>query len=322
MTRRRAVSRRVENKMIKPVLLKLHRWTTLVFALPLLALILTGTILSFEPMAQFASIRLHSLDPARVIELVKRHDPEGKARSLSINSAAQLITLRGAGAPVIDLASGEPAASAAPLAGLFLWARVTHERLLGQSWLVTASTIAMIVIMSIGVLMGLPRLRNTLSGWHKGVAWFALPLILASPLTGLCMALGLTFQSGAPVGGGGRPMPLIDAVQTVAKSHDLANVVSVAVRGGRTMARIYDGGELRAYAVTPAGTMPLPRNLPRLIHEGNWSATAGAPLNVLTSAALLTLLTTGLWIWARRTLRRRVQGVRGRAGEIPVSSTV
>jgi uncharacterized iron-regulated membrane protein len=88
------------------------------------------------------------------------------------------------------------------------------------------------------------------------------------------------------------------------------------------MARIYDGGELRAYAVTLAGTMPLPRNLPRLIHEGNWSATAGASLNMLTSAALLTLLTTGLWIWARRTLRRRVQGVRGRSGEIPVSSTV
>jgi len=306
--------------MTRLVLLKLHRWTALVFALPLLALLLTGTILSFEPMAQFVAIKPHSVDPTRVVELIKRHDPEGKARGLSINSAAQLITLRGAGTPPIDLASGE-VASAAPLADLFLWARATHERLLGQSWLVTASTIAMIVIMSIGVLMGLPRLRNTLSGWHKGVAWFALPLILASPLTGLCMAFGLTFQGSAPADGGGRPMPLIDAVQTVAKSHDLANVVSLAGRGGRTMARIYDGGELRSYAVTPAGTAPLPRNFPRLIHEGNWSATAGASLNVATSVALLTLLTTGLWIWARRTLRRRGQGVRHRAdGEIPASS--
>src|SRR5262245_22992898 len=121
--------------MTKPVLLKLHRWTSLVFALPFLALLLTGTILSFEPMAHFAAIRPHSVDSARVVELIKRHDPEGKARGLSINSAAQLITLRGAGTPPIDLASGEPAASAASLADLFLWARVTHERLLGQSWL-------------------------------------------------------------------------------------------------------------------------------------------------------------------------------------------
>src|SRR5690242_2435351 len=124
--------------MIKPVLLKLHRWITLVFALPLLALILTGTILSFEPMAQVAAIKPHSVDAARVVELIKRHDPEGKARGLSINSAAQALTLRGTGAAPIDLASGE-AAAAAPLADLFLWARVTHERLLGQSWLVTAS---------------------------------------------------------------------------------------------------------------------------------------------------------------------------------------
>jgi hypothetical protein len=30
------------------------------------------------------------------------------------------------------------------------------------------------------LVSGLPRLRNTLSGWHKGAAWFAIPLILAS----------------------------------------------------------------------------------------------------------------------------------------------
>ncbi|MFO1109869.1 MAG: PepSY domain-containing protein [Bradyrhizobium sp.] len=288
--------------MTKPVLLKLHRWTTLVFALPLLAVIATGTILSFEPMTQFAGIRPQSLDAARVVGLIKRHDPEGKARGLSIDSAAQRLTLRGAAA--IDLASGE-AASSAPLAELFRWARVTHEKLLGQSWLVTASTIAMVVIMSIGMLMGLPRLRNTLSGWHKGAAWFTLPLILASPLTGLCMALGLTFQGGVAPAAGGRPVPLVEAVEIVAKTHDLATVVSIVPRGGRTMARIFDDGELRAYAVTPDGTSALPRNWPRLIHEGNWSATIGAALNVVTSAVLITLLTTGLLIWAQRQLRRR-----------------
>lgn len=311
----RAVFAAPENEMMKPILLKLHRWTTLVFALPLFALIVTGTILSFEPMAQYSGIRPQSIDAARVAELVKRHDPEGKARGLSLDSAAQSLTLRRAATPPIDLATGRPAASATPVAGLLLWARVTHEKLLGQSWLVTSSTIALVAIMSIGVLMGLPRLRNTLSGWHKGAAWISLPLILASPLTGLCLAFGLTFQGGAAPAGGGRPMPLADAVQIVAKSHDLARVVSIRARGSGTMARIYDGDELRAYAVTPDGTQALPRNWPRLIHEGNWSATTGATLNVVTSGALLTLLTTGLWIWARRHLRRRPQRARDPAGK-------
>ena len=110
-------------------------------------------------------------------------------------------------------------------------------------------------------------------------------------------------------------MPMVDAVQIVAKSHDLANVVSIRLRGSGTMARIYDGGELRGYAVTADGTKAMPRNWPRLIHEGNWSATIGGTLNAVTSVALLTLLTTGLWIWARRNLRRRTQRRRDPAGQ-------
>lgn len=289
--------------MSKPLLLTLHRWITLVFALPLLAIIATGLILSFEPLVQVSAVGGPPIDSARIVELVKRYDPDGKARGLSINAAAQRMTLQGAGAPAIDIATGEPAAAGSGLSDLFLWARVTHERLLGQAWLVTSSTVAMVILMVLGILMGLPRLRNTLSGWHKATAWFALPLILLSPLTGLCLAFGLTFQS-ASAPAGGRPLPLPDAVGVVAASHDLSHVISIGVRGGRMMARVYEGGELRAYAVTSSGVTPLPRNWPRLIHEGNWSALIASPLNVVTSLALLTLLSTGLLIWARRKLRK------------------
>ena len=38
--------------MLKPYWLRFHRWITLVFALPLLALILSGLVLSLEPLAQ------------------------------------------------------------------------------------------------------------------------------------------------------------------------------------------------------------------------------------------------------------------------------
>jgi uncharacterized iron-regulated membrane protein len=294
-----------ETKIIKPVLLKLHRWITLVFALPLLAIIATGLILSFEPMVQVNGIGAQPIEAPRLVELIKRYDPDGKARGLAINSGAKRLTLQGIGAPAIDLATGEPAAATSSLSDLFLWARFTHERLLGQGWLVTTSTIAMIVLMLLGSFMGLPRLRNTLSGWHKGTAWFALPLILLSPLTGLCLAFGLTFQAAPAPASGGKPVALPDAVRMVAQSYDLAQVISIGVRGGRMMARLYEGGELRAYAVNSADVAALPRNWPRLIHEGNWSAMIASPLNVITSLALLGLLSTGLLIWARRKLRRR-----------------
>jgi PepSY-associated TM region len=305
--------------MIKPLLLKFHRWTSLVFALPLLAILASGLILSFEPMSQVSGMS-RPVDAARVADLIQRYDPDGKARGLFINAAAQHLTLQGAPTPDIDLVTGEAAPAQSALAGVFLWARFTHERLLGLPWLVTASTIAMVVIMSLGIAMGLPRLRNTLSGWHKGAAWFTLPLILLSPLTGLCMAFGLTFQSGSAPANAARPKTLVEAVNVVAKTHDLSHVVSINVRGGRMMARIYEGGELRAYAVNADGLTALPRNWPRLLHEGNWSAMIGSPANILISVVLLGLLITGIWLWGRRTLARRQRRGQDRDRAVPIRS--
>jgi uncharacterized iron-regulated membrane protein len=288
--------------MSKLLLLKPHRWTSLLFALPLFAIVASGLVLSFEPMIQVDSIVPQSLDASRLADLIQRHDPQGKARGLFINSTTHRLTLQGVSAAEIDLVTGETSAARPILSDIFLWARLTHERLLGLPWLVTASTIAMIVVMTLGISMGLPRLRNSLSGWHRGTAWFTLPLIVLSPITGFCMALGLTFQTGSPPAG--RPVSLPEAVRLVAKSQDLARVTSIGSRGGRMMARIYDGDELRAYAINSDGVVALPRNWPRLIHEGNWAAMIAGPLNIVTSVVLLGLLSTGLLIWARRKFRR------------------
>jgi len=287
--------------MNKQLLLKLHRWISLIFALPLLVIILTGLILSFEPMAQVAAVKPQSIDPARIVTLLKQYDPDGKARGLSIDASTQHLTLQGAPGSVIDVTTGATAEKPA-IASLFLWARRTHEHLVGVPGLVAASTIAMVVVMVIGILMGLPRLRNTLSGWHKGAAWFTLPLILLSPLTGLCLAFGLTFASGAPPAPATR-ISLPDAVSIVARDHDLAAVNSIGTRGGRMMARIIEDNELRAYTIARDGLTALPRNWPRLLHEGNWSL-IGSAANMLISAVLLTLLLTGVLIWTRRRLRR------------------
>jgi uncharacterized iron-regulated membrane protein len=69
--------------MIKLVLLRLHRWTGLVFALPLRFVIAAGLILSFEPIVQVSGIVPQSVDASRVVELIKSHDPEGKARAFN-----------------------------------------------------------------------------------------------------------------------------------------------------------------------------------------------------------------------------------------------
>ncbi|WP_315707059.1 MULTISPECIES: PepSY-associated TM helix domain-containing protein [unclassified Bradyrhizobium] len=300
--------------MNKQFLLKLHRWISLTFAVPLLLIITTGLILSFEPMVQVAAVKPQAIDATRVIDLIRQYDPDGKARGITIDAAAQHLTLQGTPGAEIDLTNG--GLTSKPMtSSLFRWARMMHEHLIAMSWLVIASTAAMAIVMLIGILMGLPRLRKTLSGWHKGIAWFTLPLILLSPLTGLCMAFGLTFQSGGAAAPGTR-ISLPEAVAIVARDHDLAAVNSIGNRGGRIMARVIEGDELRNYAVTADGMTALPRNWPRLLHEGNWSL-IGSAANLLISLALLALLVTGVLIWSRRRLRRP-----NRQRDLPVRSAI
>nr|WP_041756366.1 PepSY domain-containing protein [Bradyrhizobium sp. ORS 278] len=299
--------------MNKQLLLKLHRWVSLTFALPLLVIIVTGLILSFEPIAQVAAVKPGSVDPARVVALIKQYDPDGKARGLSINPTTQHLTLQGRPGTELDMTTGA-AADKPAAASVFQWARMTHEHLIGLEGLTTISTIGMIVIMIIGILMGLPRLRNTLSGWHKGAAWFTLPLILLSPLTGVLLDASNGMFGTPP--GAARRISLPEAVSIVAKDHDLATVNMIGNRGGRMLARMIEGDELRAYAITPDGLSALPRNWVRLLHEGNWSL-IGSAANVLISVVLLTLLLTGVLIWTQRRLRRP-----NRAREVPTKPAV
>lgn len=285
---------------------KLHRWLTLLFALPLALVLVSGLVLSVEPIVQRTPLAPGSVTLDRLAAIVEAAggDPAGLA---VLPHAGKVVVGGGRGGRTFDLATGLPA-DPDPLAALFGTMRGLHERLLlDLGWLVTASTVALLVLIVLGVLMGLPRLRNSLAGWHKGIAWFGLPLLVLSPLTGLALALGVTFSGPPPAAA---PAPsLARALALVAADHDLDDLSSIRRRGPVLMARIWDGGELRAYAVTAGGTVPVARQWPRLLHEGNGAALLTGPLNVAISLALIGLLGTGLTLWARRQrLVRRPSG--------------
>ncbi len=298
---------------MKALLLKLHRWVALVFALPLVFVLGTGLVLSFEPWLVVRSIEPNTLTPASIETLLGRHDPAGQARSLVYRSYDRTLTIgagRGGG-QVIDVATGEVRSGPSALANVLVTVRRAHESLLYDlGWLVIASTVAMLVLACLGVLMGWPRLSNSLSGWHKAMAWGLLPLIILSPLTGLLLAYGITFTS-PPAGSraGGAPLVLTEAVRIVGKDHDLSSLVWMRPLGGRLAARLVEDGEFRVYAVTRDGAVAMPRNWPRLWHEGNFAGVWSALMNVATSFAAIGLLVTGMWIWLRRQSRRRTRRV-------------
>ncbi len=291
--------------MLKAYALRFHRWSALLFALPLLVVIATGLILSFEPLAQQTGLA-RPLPAQEVLGWLDRYDPAGKATALSIRPYEGLATISAHGGETrIDLATGAPVAGTAlAWSDVFRTSRRIHEKLLlDLEWLVTASTIAMLAIAALGLLMGLPRLRNTIGGWHAVAAWGVLPLVILSPLTGLAIAFGITFTP--PSGPRGAPVPLRLAVEKVAERHDLARLTSLRSRGGRMIARIATDEGLTNVVVTPSGLVSGPRNWPRALHEGNWSPWLAPALNILVSVVFVGLWATGLLIWLRRSLRQR-----------------
>lgn len=295
--------------MIKPWLLRVHRWLTLVFALPLAVIVLTGLVLSFEPMMQVAAGKPGTLGAERIVELLGRHDPEGKARSLVYRAYEGRLSVGGVRPDDtidIDVRTGAELVEDGTLSNLFYYSRVLHETLLLElGWLVQASTIAMVVLMTIGIAMGWPRFTNTVSGWHKGIAWFGLPLLVLSPLTGLFLAWGISFTGTAPAAPRTTPVSMVEAVRKAGAELDLSGLVWLRSRGGRQLARVIVDGEYRVYAVSAEGLAPTTRNWVRLWHEGNFAGIWSALMNVAISFALIALMVTGLIIWARRRFRRR-----------------
>ncbi len=292
--------------MVKFWLLRFHRWLAVAFALPLAVLVLTGLVLSFEPIAQTSGLRPGSLTPAALDGFLATHDPEGRARGLSLRPYEDRLTISGVGpegAVDIDVSTGAVREDDGRFSGLFGEARGLHEHLVFDlGWLVTASTFAMLALAVLGIAMGWPRLRASMSGWHQGIAWFALPLLVLSPLTGLALALGVSFAAPAART---QPLPLREAARIVALAKDPSTIVWIRNRGGRQLARLNEGGMFNVYAVTREGLVETPRNWPRLIHEGNFAGIWSGLMNVAVSLAFVGLMVTGGVIFARRQLRRR-----------------
>ncbi len=292
--------------MNKALLLRLHRWAALTFAVPLLVIIVTGLVLSFEPLAIQSAIRPGSVMEPAVTELLRRHDPQGTARALLHRPQEHTLSVAGR---EFDLRTGELTSDQGrTLSDIFGAARRLHERLIfGVGWLVPVSTAAMLALVGLGMLIGWPRLRNTVPGWHKGLGWLPLPLVILSPLTGLMLALGISLGPASPSIPAGTSPSLTEAVRILGAEHDLSGLLWIRPFGDALVARIVKGGELRTYTITHNGVVPSVRNWPRLLHEGTWGGPVLPILNAAISLALLGLVGTGIWIWTQRRLRRSMR---------------
>lgn len=310
--------------MLKRWYLTLHGWIAVIFALPILGVVLTGLLLSFDPIIQQSGIKPGALTSEKVLGWLEEHDPDNKARALIHRPYDHSFSIEGVGEEgevEIDLRTGQEFTD--DVTGFFWsdwmgWARRTHEHLtVANVELTVISTWIMLVVIVIGILMGLPKIRNTVAGWHKAAAWFLLPLLIASPLTGLFITYGITLNSAAQAPAPptitqaqgtpparSAPLTMSEAVQIIGARHDLSTMTWLRTRGGRLLVRLWEGGEARAYMVTREGVQPTSRNFSRLFHEGTFAGIWGGVMNAIISVALVLLSITGLWLFVTKQLRK------------------
>lgn len=305
--------------------MRLYRWLALAFALPLLAVIGSGLLLALEPIAHQAALRPGTLTADRVDGFLARHDPLGQAWFISVKPYDDRLLI-GAPAPqpplAIDLATGEPARGGASLSDAYLAAKRLHNGLMFDLRpLVLASTYAMVVLIVLAAAVGLPRLRDRLAGWPRAVARVLLPLLVASPLTGLLVAHGITFAP-VPQPSLGQPVPLREAVRIVhGAGHDLSNLVWLKSQRGQVRARFIEGGEWRIYTVSADGVAPLPQSWPLALHTGQVAGYWSGAANIAVALGLFALLGTGLLAWMRTGSARRDKA-RGRRAASEVGGAV
>ena len=82
-------------------------------------------------------------------------------------------------------------------------------------------------------------------------------------------------------------------------------MVWVRQMGPRHMLRYTENGRFQGYFVVSQSVVPVPRNLPRAIHEGLWSVPLGLVANVAASLVIFAGMVTGLLLWLKRRARVR-----------------
>lgn len=284
--------------------IKVHRWLALVLSPVLLVVILSGMVLAFKPIV--AGNGAASVNVPTLIASLNKVDPQGKAGMLSISGDAKSFELssRGVGPRgTFDMATG--AALQERHFDVFGVALRLHKNLmLGAGWLVELATYAMLVLIVTGLLLGWPRLRNNLAGWHKGFGWLGLPLVVLTPVTAVMMVLHLGMPRLPQYEPAERPLPIARTLEIASSQADLSGLSMARVfRRGGVMISTSTPGSTAQYIVSGHGQLVANTTGPgwvRMLHEGTWAGAFSGWVNVVSAVLLAGLLVTGVWAWLRR----------------------
>jgi sulfite reductase (NADPH) flavoprotein alpha-component len=305
-------------KRVKPTLFKLHRWIGLTLAPLFLLIALSGAVLAFKPIVQQSPTdSLYTASAAKVISLLERIDPLGEeVDAITIDTSTNKALIRSHNQQIAgqhDMITGDCACGdeAAQSFNLFEFAEHLHKELLfGADLLIQIASYLMLLVILAALLISWPRLRNNLMGWHRGIGWFLLPLVLMLPLTGILMSLHVGMPELPRMSKPGAHLSIAEALKHAQQSHQLNDLHMVRrFRGGSVLISGTDKEIKQLLVVTDHTITPIDpqENLVKTLHEGTWAGPISGSINLLgaLSLSLLSLSGSLSWLGRRRRMKQR-----------------
>jgi sulfite reductase (NADPH) flavoprotein alpha-component len=298
--------------MLVDSLRRLHRWISLILAPLFLVILVSGALLTLEPILGVGGSRLRvPVDTAALAGLLARLDLATTARGLDLDPGGTTVELKfGHRTPDarIDIASGAVLPDSGP-ADIFAVLHDLHEDLLiGVKPVVEYAAWAMVLLILAGPLLAWPRLRNTAAGWHAGIGWVLFPLVLLPAGTEVLRTLDVGRVQLTEPAPSSPPVTWASAVSAAAWTEGRAAIESARrlPRGGIAVT-MGQGPETRILIVTSHGSTIADggRNWMKDLHDGIWASPWSGWVNLLSASALLGLLGTGSFAWGRRRLAER-----------------
>jgi sulfite reductase (NADPH) flavoprotein alpha-component len=305
-------------KRFKPILFKLHRWIGLALAPLFLLIALSGAVLAFKPiMQQSPSDTLYAVSAAKVISLLEQIDPLGEeVDAITIDSSTSKAGVRSHDQGIAgqyDMITGSCTCGeeASQPFDLFEFAEHLHKELLfGADILIQIASYLMLFIIFAALLLSWPRLRNNLMGWHRGVGWFLLPIVVMLPLTGVLMSLHLGMPELPRMSEPGIRLSLIDALARAQQNHQLDDISMVRrFRGGTVLISSTEKEVKQLLVVSDQAITPIKpqENLVKTLHEGTWAGPISGGINLLGALSLGLLSISGSLSWLKRQRRRQAK---------------
>jgi len=294
---------------------QVHRWLALGLAPLLFLIIASGAVLALKPiLGESAAGAGPGLALPQLVQALDRADPEGRAGLLrrGADGGIQLVSRTQGPLGQLDLTQGRLEPTAAPGFDLFAWAKQLHKDLLvGAGLVVEIVTFALVLVVALGPLLAWLRLRPTVIGWHNGLGWLLLPLVLMLPLTGALMALHLDGGARPALSPSQPPLTLARALERALQVPELQPelahlVLARQFHAGAVLLVTQAPGQAEGHVVVDgAGATRLGgSSLVRRLHEGTWAGPWSGLLNLVGALATLGLMVTGLWSWLQRPRRR------------------